>query len=290
MVRSLGAAHRLRTVQDFEDFEQELVDQYLLAMVGVGVVDSTVAAERAILFEFVKFLARPVWTAQAADVDRYFGWLRHDRNLSRGTVHRKAWTVAQFFDFLITRYQGDVHALTGYVVEQPVDEFNRPVKPDVSLNRIPPSTPEIQALFSSWGDGLPDARKFLPAARDYLAASLWRRLGLRISETAALDVRDWRPDLGEFGKLHIRFGKGSRGRGPKTRLVPCIDGVQSLLTWWFTDVRHQFGDDWANPDSPLLPSERRDPLTVNVSGPALTPCDPVWPELSVGGCRSGPGG
>ena len=35
-----------------------------------------------------------------------------------------------------------------------------------------------------------------------------------------LDIRDWRPDLGEHGKLHVRFGKGSRGRGPKTRLVP----------------------------------------------------------------------
>lgn len=116
-------------------------------------------------------------------------------------------------------------------------------------------------MFGAWADALPETRKFLPAARDYLAASLWRRVGLRIGETAGLDIRDWRPDLGEFGKLHIRFGKGSRGRGPKTRLVPCIDGVQALLAWWFTDVRHQFGDDWSDPDAPLLPSERRDPQT-----------------------------
>ena len=40
-----------------------------------------------------------------------------------------------------------------------------------------------------------------------------------------LDIRDWRPDLGEYGKLHVRFGKGSRGRGPKTRLVPAINQV-----------------------------------------------------------------
>ncbi|MGW1997641.1 tyrosine-type recombinase/integrase [Embleya sp. NPDC001921] len=33
------------------------------------------------------------------------------------------------------------------------------------------------------------------------------------------------------------------------------------MSWWFTDVRHQFGDDYADPDAPLLPSERRDPLT-----------------------------
>jgi site-specific recombinase XerD len=76
-----------------------------------------------------------------------------------------------------------------------------------------------------------------------------------------LDIRDWRPDLGEYGKLHIRHGKGSRGRGPKARLVPAINSVDALVHWWLTDVRHQFGDDYADPDAPLLPSERRDPYT-----------------------------
>ncbi len=76
-----------------------------------------------------------------------------------------------------------------------------------------------------------------------------------------LDLRDWRPDLGEHGKLHVRFGKGSRGRGPKTRLVAAINDVDRLITWWLAEVRHQFGDDWDDPDAPLLPSERRDPAT-----------------------------
>src|SRR5439155_3963943 len=93
------------------------------------------------------------------------------------------------------------------------------------------------------------------------AASLWRRLGLRIGETVMLDLRDWRPDLGEHGKLHVRFGKGSRGRGPKTRLVAAINDVDRLIIWWLAEVRHQFGDDWDDPDAPLLPSERRDPAT-----------------------------
>ena len=68
--------------------------------------------------------------------------------------------------------------------------------------------------------GAAAARKYLPAARDYLAASLWRRAGLRISETVMLDIRDWRPDLGEFGKLHVRFGKGSRGPRPEDPAGP----------------------------------------------------------------------
>ena len=94
-----------------------------------------------------------------------------------------------------------------------------------------------------------------------MAASLWRRGGLRMTETLMLDIRDWRPDFGELGKLHVRFGKGSAGRGPKTRLVPAINSLDVLLEWWMNDIRHQFGDDWEDPDAPLLPSERKDPYT-----------------------------
>lgn len=126
---------------------------------------------------------------------------------------------------------------------------------------MPPAEAEVEALFAGWRASLPAARKFLPAARDYLAASLWQRTGLRIDETVGLDIRDRRPDVGDYGKLHVRFGKGSGGRGPKVRLTPAINAVDDLLTWWLTDIRHEFADDWADPDAPLLPSERRDPQT-----------------------------
>lgn len=261
VVRSHRSPPRLATDQDQADFEQELVDQYALAMVGCGVGDEYVSTNRVAVVEFVRFMGRPVWTAETADADRYLTWLRLERGLSRNTVFGKSGALRDFFDFLILRHQGDIHALTGCVVSQPIDEFNQPRKPAAILTRIPPSENEIEKLFGAWRTALPEARKFLPAARDYLAASLWRRAGLRISETSLLDIRDWRPDLGELGKVHVRFGKGSRGRGAKTRLVPAIDGVGDLLDWWLRDVRHQFGDDWSDPDAPLLPSERRDRLT-----------------------------
>jgi site-specific recombinase XerD len=261
VVRSLEWARPLRTAQELEDFEQELVDQYLLAAVGAGFSDSTVGNDRAVLFEFVRFLGRPVWTAQAADADRFLAHQRKELRRARLTVQQKAWALGRFFEFLVVRYQGDIHALTGCVVAQVIDEFNRPAQADYGVERVPPAEAEVEALFGEWRAWLPEARKFLPAARDYLAASLWRRAGLRIQESYRLDIRDWRRDLGEYGKLHVRFGKGSRGRGPKTRLVPAINQVGDLLDWWLVDVRHQFGDDYADPDAPLLPSERRDPHT-----------------------------
>jgi site-specific recombinase XerD len=262
VVRSLGAVRGPRSAQEIDDFEQELVDQYALASAGAGITDAHVAAERSVVFAFRQFLGRRVWTATADDADRFLVHQRKDLGLAKSTVQSKAWTLARFFDFLIARYQGDIHALTRHVLVQPIDEFNRPAKADYGgATRVPPAEEEIEALFTRWREALPHARKFLPAARDYLAASLWRRAGLRITETVMLDLRDWRPDLGEHGKLHVRFGKGSMGRGPKTRLVPAINAVDDLLTWWLTDVRHQFGDDWSDPDAALLPSERRDQHT-----------------------------
>lgn len=258
VVRSLDAPRRLTTLEESQDFEQELVDQYALAMAGAGITDGQIAKERSTLFGFIGFLARPVWTATAGDADRYLARERKERQLAHATVRSKAQTIAGFFEFLITRYQGDIAALTGVVVEQPIDEFNRPAGGRPGVGRVPPPASDVEALFTAWADALPTARKYLPAARDYLAASLWRRAGLRITESVMLDICDWRPDLGDLGKLHIRFGKGSRGRGHKTRLVPCIDDVDALLEWWLTDVRHQYGDDWRDPAAPLLPSERRD--------------------------------
>jgi site-specific recombinase XerD len=260
VVRSLRSPRRLSTAQEFEDFEQELVDQYALAMAASGVSDDHVSGHRTVLFEFIRFLGRPVWTAETDDADRYLAWLRKDRGQAGNTRFGKAVALRQFFDFLTVRYQGDIHALTGCVVGQPIDEFNLPAKPCPEVARVPPADAEVEALFAAWRQWLPDARKFLPAARDYLAASLWRRVWLRISETANLDIRDWRPDLGERGKLHVH-GKGSRRRGPKVRLTPGINAGGDLLEWWLTDVRHQFGDDWRDLDAPMLPSERRDPDT-----------------------------
>lgn len=261
VVRSIDFARRPRTPDELEDFEQDLIDQYLLAAVGAGMCDSTVAEDRSVIFEFVRFLSRPAWSTRPEDVDRFLVYQRKDLRRARLTVQHKAWALARFFDFLVLRYQGDIHAITGCVIAQPVDEFNRPKKADYGVARVPPADEEIDALFQAWRAWLPEARKFLPAARDYLAASLWRRVGLRIQETYMLDIRDWRDDLGEFGKLHVRYGKGSRGRGPKSRLVPAINEVDALLEWWLTDVRHQFGDDYLNPDAPLLPTERHDRQT-----------------------------
>lgn len=258
VVRNISSARALRTAEDVEDFAQEIVDQYALAMAAAGLSDSHVNNSRSVIIEFARSLPGPLWTASCDDADRWLAELRR-AGRSMSTRAGKAGMLAAFYDFVIARYQGDIHALTDVVVEQPIDEFNRQSGASLGKTRVPPTDAEVEQLFAGWRRSVTEARKYLTAARNYFAASLWRRLGLRINESRMLDIRDWRPDLGEFGKLHVRHGKGSRGRGPRPRLVPAINGADRLIDWWLAEVRHQFGDDWSDPDAPMLPSERRDP-------------------------------
>jgi len=259
VVRNIGSAAALRSDDDVAVFAQEIIDQYALAMAAAGLTDDYVSSTRRVIFEFAASLSGPLWSGSCDDADRF---LNEQRRVGHAPSTRssKAAILAQFYAFVIARYQGDIHALTGWVVEQPIDEFNKPASVLVGRVRVPPSDIEVDELFAKWRSTLPTARKYLPAARDYFAASLWRRLGLRINETVMLDVRDWRPDLGGLGKLHVRHGKGARGRGPKARLVPAINGADELIDWWLADVRHLFGTDWSDPDAPMMPSERHDPV------------------------------
>jgi hypothetical protein len=104
VVRSLGGPRRLVSGQDGDDFEQELVDQFALAVSASGAADRYVATGRSVIFGFIRFLGRPVWTASSGDADRFLVYLRKDLGQARATVEGKAATLARFFDFLLARY------------------------------------------------------------------------------------------------------------------------------------------------------------------------------------------
>ena len=273
---------RLTTQAEFDDFEQELVDQWSLALAGAGATDSHVSGERTTIVEFLRFVGRPLWTVQPADADRWLRSLRVTRGQAPSTVRDKAGAVARFYSFLLVRYQGDIHALTGAVISQPIDEFNRPAK----LTTVPDgATGRRGDRHPSRHGGSPCRRRKYLLLRDYLAASLWRR-GVANQRDPMLDIRDWRPDLGPSGKLHVRFGKGSAGRGLKTRLVPGINAVDELITWWLTDVRHQFDDEWDNPDAPCCPAN----AAMLIMAARSAGADALRTGLgmpSLGGCRTG---
>lgn len=72
-----------------------------------------------------------------------------------------------------------------------------------------------------------------------------------------LDLNDVRWELGRFGKLNVRYGKGSRRKGPKPRLVPLINGADRSLCWFIENVLGLFGIEPSGHGMPLFPSERK---------------------------------
>ncbi|WP_327375393.1 site-specific integrase [Streptomyces sp. NBC_01216] len=255
LVRDLRSVRPTPADEDLDAFEQDLVAGFVLARAAAGVEDGSIQAEIRAVSEFRDSMGRHLWTARPDDADRFLG--ERCRGQSHSTVSGKAFGVAVFFEYLELRHQAEIHTLTGDLVQCPIDEMNRP-RGGWQLNiRIPPSDAEIDKLFDGWRDHVATTRKFLPAARNYTAAKLWSQVGLRIGESTRLDMADLKWELGPLGKLHVRFGKGSRRRGPKQRIVPLINGARDQAVWFVEEVRGQFDDAWDQPGAPFLVSERR---------------------------------
>ncbi|MEU2873491.1 site-specific integrase [Streptomyces olivoreticuli] len=254
VVRDLSERRVAASPEELEAFETDVLAGFVLARASAGLADNTIRGDMSHLEQIRNSFGRPLWEMQPTDADAYFG--RTARSSSQGTRLAYAQSLSTFFLFLELRYRAELHTMTGRVVECPLDEMNRPRgRAEIGL-RIPPTDPEVEALFAGWRDDLASCRKFAPMARNFTAAKLMAGLGLRINEVRRLDLDDVRWELGRFGKLHVRFGKGTQGSGPRQRVVPLINGTDRLLRWYVEDVWGHFDDDHTRPGAPLFPSER----------------------------------
>jgi site-specific recombinase XerD len=101
-------------------------------------------------------------------------------------------------------------------------------------------------------------------------ARLAGEVGLRLRELCWLRLEDVHFGHGPLGKIHVRLGKGSRGSGPRERLMPMLGDARPLLIWWVREVRGEFRDDWDLPRAVLFPSERGGPIGGDTFATALT--------------------
>ena len=258
---ALALVHDMRelrvpaSAEELEDFETGVLAGFVLARAPAGLADSTIRNDTGHLELIRDWSGGPLREMQPSDADAYFGKVLRDAKPSTRTGRAAALTV--YFRFLELRHKIELHNLTGRVAGCPLDEMNRPRSSAGPQLRIPPTEEEIEQLFTGWRGELATCRKFAPAARNYAAARLAADVGLRINEARMLDLDDVRWELGRFGKLNVRHGKGSRRRGPKPRLVPLINDADKNLRWFIEDVRGQFDTGHARPGAPLFPSERK---------------------------------
>ena len=254
-MRDLREARAPAGPDELAAFETDVLAGFVLARAAAGLADATIRSDVSHLEQLRAWFGRPLWDMEPADADAYFGTVLRDA--AKGTRLGRSQALRTYFLFLEIRHKIEIHQMTGRVAECPVDEMNRPRGAGRAALRIPPSAVQVAALFAGWRAELATCRKFAPAARSYAAARLMAEVGLRVNEASHLDLADVKWDLGRFGKLHVRKGKGARGSGPRERMVPLINGAGATLRWFIEDVWCCFDDDHARPGAPLFCSERR---------------------------------
>ena len=82
----------------------------------------------------------------------------------------------------------------------------------------------MEGFFAFLQERMATARKYAPAGRDYAIFRTLYHAGLRAEEASSSISQDPHFSRGPFGKMHVRFGKGARGSGPRPRWVPMLDG------------------------------------------------------------------
>jgi site-specific recombinase XerD len=254
VVRDLREARPPASAEELVDFETDVLAGFVLARASAGLADSTIRGDVGHLDQVRAWLNKPLWDMEPTDADTYFG--RVLRGVPSGTRLARAQAITTYFAYLELRHQVEIHAMTGRALACPLDDMNRPRGSKAAKLRIPPVATDVAALFAGWSTGMATCRKFAPTARNYSAARLMAEVGLRVNEVCELDMADVKWDLGRFGKLHVRHGKGSRGSGPRERMVPLINGADRTLRWYIEDVWGHFDDDHTRPGAPLFPSER----------------------------------
>lgn len=254
VVRDLREMRTAAGPAEVEEFDTDVFAGFVLARSAAGLSDSTIRSDVSHLEQVRAWLGRPLWEMEPADADTYFGTVL--RAAPVNTRAGRAQALKTYFQFVELRHKVEIHNLTGRVPECPIDEINRPRGGGRAALRIPPTAEQVELFFVGWREELATCRKFGPTARNYAAARLMSEIGLRINEVRHLDLADVKWDLGRFGKIHVRHGKGARGSGPRARMVPLINDAGRTLRWFVEDVWSQLGDDPDRVGVPLFCSER----------------------------------
>jgi integrase/recombinase XerD len=233
--------------RDPQRFQAECVEAFVASWTARGFAESTIANDVGVLERMLVALGRPAWEVTAEDVDRVVGELASS---GRAVSTRRNYlqVFKGFHRFLEVRKAAEIEAAFGVRLACPLDEFNaaRHVGDDSPSADAPPIPERVGAFFEFLKGRIATARKYSPAARDYALFRTLYHAGLRSEEVVMLDRSDVHFGRGTFGKVHVRFGKGAKGSGPRPRWVPMLDGLDLVLRWYLDDVRGRF------PDSPVL--------------------------------------
>jgi len=260
----------------------------------------SVSRDILIVFDFVRFSNKAPWTWSEDDFEKWCHELGLIRRLAVSSQRHYQSVIRNFLRYILenVRFRNEVQRLYGITITQICHRDNcipHVDEREMSIERRALTYDEIDSFFLTIDEMIDEAKRFgmkdfRPLQRDKALFYTMYIGGLRISETQTLDFDSFRenakiPEFGKFGFISI-WGKGSRGSGPRHRLVP-IDHptLPPTLQWYINYIRPHFMRKADPNEFALFISERGNRICIstiearfqkilgraNLSGQHLTP-------------------
>ncbi|MFF7415412.1 tyrosine-type recombinase/integrase [Streptomyces lydicus] len=184
---------------------------------------------------FTEFAGEYPWRWTASHMDEWSTHLIAELGRASSTIRNYQGAIRLFCDYITSPYYEwpeQCEARFGTHPIQICHEWNTAahlLDYEGDPDRRPMTREEIQTFLDYADDRVDEAvrrgRKGAQAAyRDATVFKVIYGWGLRCTETSKLDITDFyrnpkAPELGRFGSMSVRYGKGSKGSGPKRRTV-----------------------------------------------------------------------
>ncbi|MCM3169479.1 tyrosine-type recombinase/integrase [Peribacillus frigoritolerans] len=229
------------TYEESREFQAKLLGLWEQQQRVMNYTEASIALGLKCVNEVLDVSVKFIWEITIYDVDNFYMKLV-GRGLAYSTRRKYQSTLTTFLDYLRSRHSAEIWEKYGVKVPIVVDKYNKHYhrNDDTDNQVIPPQLEVLERFWESMKEEMRHARKYHTVARDYVIFRILELTGLRTQEIIMIDVKDCRFELGEKGKLHVRYGKGSKGSGYKQRWVPLLDDAEVLLKWYIENVRPLF--------------------------------------------------
>ncbi|MCM3390662.1 site-specific integrase [Ureibacillus chungkukjangi] len=239
--------------EELHIFQAKILGEWERQQLVKGFTVQTVALNLRNINEFLSLSNKFCWDITSEDVENFYLSLV-GKGLAHSTRRKYQSNISTFYNFLKNRKALEIINVLGITVPDVLDDFNKFYhrKDDNDIRVVPPKKVITDAFFDGMKGEMKKGRKYYTVARDYVFFKVLMLAGLRIFELTKVDINDLRFDLGEKGKIHVRYGKGSRGTGYKPRWVPMLNDVDILLKWYLNEILPSFQKENVNKTAVFL--------------------------------------
>ena len=223
---------------------------------------------------FVEFSGEYPWNWTAGHVDEWSAAMISEQGLSKSTIRTYQGALRQFCDYITSphyQWATECESRFGTHPVQVCHEWNTSAHLadyEGDADRRPLTRRELQALFDHADERVDRAVRLgrkgaLAAYRDATVLKVMYAWGLRCNEASRLDVTDFyrnpkAPELGQYGMMSVRYGKGSKGSGPRRRTVASVmPWAVEALEDYLANVRPRFRNHDSRPAVWLTERGRR---------------------------------